>query len=418
MKLLAATVLALSAAQVEGVKSNKNKDNNYVYYPDYYPEYENDEIQQRARGFGYDSGRARPPAGGAPARPPVQQQRPPYQQRPPVQQRPPPQGQRPVQQRPPAQQRPPVQQRPPQAQWRPPPKTTKRQTTTKRVTTKATTTTLATTPPPPPPQTEKVSEEVAAEFNADEGPGGDSDRKKYTGNNKPGGANYQGGGGGGGGNGSGFGDPHFVVQTAGQDQLCFDFNPVEGTDMNLLMDPETSLAISATAEERETGKTFMNTVHFASPNGAHLEFDIDGVHLAGLGDKKPTDKHPLTGHQQYGDILFVENWTPDGLHEHTKVQIEDGPTFVIKGNLIKESLSVAVVDNTGISQKSRGIIGQFIKDDAYTVKASGVVNEDGDAEGTVSAGGMDLNAVKQEWHHGNNCWVVDPNDVLFLMANL
>ena len=82
----------------------------------------------------------------------------------------------------------------------------------------------------------------------------------------------------------------------------------EGTQMNLLIDPESALSITASAVEREDGKTFMESVHFSSPNGAHLEFDLDGVHLGGLGDTKPTDKHPLTGHQQYGDILFIENW--------------------------------------------------------------------------------------------------------------
>ena len=82
----------------------------------------------------------------------------------------------------------------------------------------------------------------------------------------------------------------------------------EGTQMNLLIDPESALSITASAVEREDGKTFMESVHFSSPNGAHLEFDLDGVHLAGLGDTQPTQKHPLTGHQQYGDILFIENW--------------------------------------------------------------------------------------------------------------
>jgi len=188
--------------------------------------------------------------------------------------------------------------------------------------------------------------------------------------------------------------------------------------MNLLIDPESSLSISATAENRENGKTFMNTVHFASPNGAQLEFDTEGVHLAGLGDTKPTDKHPLTGHQQYGDILFVEHWSADGLHEHTKIQIEDGPTFVIKGNLNKESLAVAVVDTEGISEKSRGIIGQFIRTDAYNVKPTGDSNEDGEPTATVTAGGMKLNAVQEHFHHTDSCWVIDQQDVLFLMANL
>ena len=290
----------------------------------YEPEYDPVDDFQRARGTDY-GGRARPPSGGgAMVRPP--QQGPPRPQQRPPQQRPPMQQQRPpIQQRPPVQQRPPIQQRPPQAprptqkpvQWRPPPKSTRPRTTTKKITT----TTKAPAPEPvvenvaeiePEQPVEEVSEEVAV-FNADgEGPGGEGDRKKYQGGNKPGGGKYPNNGGGnnnGGGGGSGFGDPHFVVQTPGQDQLCFDFNPVEGTDMNILIDPESSLSISATSEERHSGKTFMNSVHFASPNGAHLEFDIEGVHLAGLGDGvMPTDKHPLTGHQQYGDILFVEHW--------------------------------------------------------------------------------------------------------------
>ena len=87
-------------------------------------------------------------------------------------------------------------------------------------------------------------------------------------------------------------------------------------------------------------------------------------------------------------ILFCKNKFrgPDGLHEHTKVQIEDGPTFAIRGTLVKGSLSVAVLDNTGISEKSRGIIGQFIRDDSYVISSEGKKNEDGDEIGHVTAG--------------------------------
>jgi len=271
---------------------------------------------------------------------------------------------------------------------------------------------------------------------AQQGPGANSEgeRKNYGGGNgggnsggggnTGGGGGYNGGGGGGNGGdgggsgGAGYGDPHFMVATEGQDPLCFDFNPIGGTEMNLLIDPENSLSVSATAENRENGKTFMNTVHFASPTGATLEFDMDGVHLGGLGDTKPTDKNPLTGHQQYGDILFVEHWSEDGLHEHTKIQIEDGPSFIIKGNLNKESLAIAVTDTTGISEKSRGIIGQFIRTDAYNVKPTGKLSEDGEEMATVTAGGMKLAAVKEHFHHTDHCWVIESQDVLFLMANL
>lgn len=215
-----------------------------------------------------------------------------------------------------------------------------------------------------------------------------------------------------GGAGGAYGDPHFMVKSPSQSALCFDFNPSEGTDMNLLVDPLTALSISATAKGRDNGKVFMDSIHFASPGGAHLEFDIDGVHVAGLGDAVVTSAHPLTGAQSYGDINFIEKWSVDGLHEHTKVQIEDGPVFIIKGNLKKESLSFAVEDTEGISNRSRGIIGQFIRDDSYFIA------ENGDDTATVTSGGMSVEATRENFHHTSNCWVINDEDMLFMMANL
>jgi len=216
----------------------------------------------------------------------------------------------------------------------------------------------------------------------------------------------------------GYGDPHFSVQCPGQDRICFDFNPAEGTEMNLVIDPESSLAVTASALTRESGRTYMHSVHFSSPNGAHLEFDMNGVHLAGLGDQKPTDKHPLTGHQQYGDILFVEKYSKDGSHEHTKVQIEEGPTFQIVSNVEKGAFLVSVLDSTGISQKSRGIIGQFVREDAYAIQTDGQTDQEGNKIGQIVAGGMKIDSVQKEWHKEQSCWVVDDKDILFLMANL
>jgi len=217
----------------------------------------------------------------------------------------------------------------------------------------------------------------------------------------------------GGGAGGAYGDPHFMVKSPSQSALCFDFNPAEGTDMNLLVDPESALAISATAKGRANGKVFMDSIHFASPGGAHLEFDVDGVHVAGLGDGSAASAaHPLTGAQSYGDIHFIEKWSVDGLHEHTKVQIEDGPVFVIKGNLKKESLSFAVEDTEGISSRSRGIIGQFIRDDSY------FITDNGDDTATVVSGGMSVEATRENFHHTSNCWVINDEDMLFMMANL
>jgi len=277
---------------------------------------------------------------------------------------------------------------------------------------------------------------------AQTGPGGaDADRKKgnknktpsYGNNNNGGGNNnnnnnnnYGGGNGGGnndGGNGSNYGggaaygDPHFMVVSVGQEPLCFDFQPPAGSDMNLLIDPETALSVTATAEARDNNKTFMSKIHFSSPNGAKLEFDEEGVHLSGLLEEA-SGKHPVTGHVQYGDIVFVEHWTEDGLHENTHIEIDNGPSFIIKGSVTKKSLSFACVDGAGLSEKTRGIIGQFMHTDAYVVKDTEETDEDGNAVGQVSAGGMTIDATNEKFHHSDHCWVVDEQDVLMLMANL
>ena len=38
--------------------------------------------------------------------------------------------------------------------------------------------------------------------------------------------------------GAGYGDPHFMVSSPGNDPICFDYNPPAGSEMTLIMDPE------------------------------------------------------------------------------------------------------------------------------------------------------------------------------------
>ena len=100
---------------------------------------------------------------------------------------------------------------------------------------------------------------------------------------------------------------HVLTTFLGQERLCFDFHPTG--DISLLIDPESALSVTATTLARPSGRSYMHSVHFSSPLGAHLEFTIEGVTLAGLGDQIPTDPHPLTGHQEYGDISFLETYS-------------------------------------------------------------------------------------------------------------
>merc|ERR1712130_286985 len=59
-----------------------------------------------------------------------------------------------------------------------------------------------------------------------------------------------------------YGDPHFMVATLGQEPICFDYNPPAGSEMTLIMDPDSGLHISAKVDGRRQGKTrFMTNVH-------------------------------------------------------------------------------------------------------------------------------------------------------------
>lgn len=244
-----------------------------------------------------------------------------------------------------------------------------------------------------------------------DGPGGEGDRWKNTGNAPN--------GGGANGSGQGFGDPHFMVVSEGQDPLCFDFNPTPGKDITLLIDPLSALSVTASAEERKEGKTFMSKIHFASPGGTRLEFNEKGVKLAG-GAEAYKFKVRENGHVKYGDIIIVEHWSDDGLHDHTKIKIKDGPMFVIKGSVEKGSLSFAVSEPTGLSDKCRGIIGQWMQKNAYTVEPAGKKNKDGFEIGIVKSNGQRVHAISEQWHHTHedNCWVVDESDILKLMPQM
>merc|ERR1712130_283081 len=123
-------------------------------------------------------------------------------------------------------------------------------------------------------------------------------------------------------------DPHFVVMTTGQEPLCFDFNPANGTEMNLLLDPETNLAISATAHDAvKAGKTFMSSTHFPSRVTKSTE----------------TSSSLNTGTRKERENILVCRLTTDQRSTSRETTFKE--------------MSVAIVDTTGISQKSRGLVG-------------------------------------------------------------
>jgi len=213
-----------------------------------------------------------------------------------------------------------------------------------------------------------------------------------------------------------YGDPHFMVATLGQEPICFDYNPPAGSEMTLIMDPDSGLHISAKVDGRRQGKTrFMTNVHIASPLGAQLTIDERGVTLAGLPSwvDAVTETEKDDGSIEYGDITYSEVWSEDGSRDKITVQIEDGPRFLIKEKALRETVSFGVTDSTGISPKSRGVIGQFIRPGAYTIEKS----EESEKFATVNIDDYKVEAVWEPFHRNTQCWTIEEDDLIPLFSN-
>merc|ERR1712176_358650 len=170
-------------------------------------------------------------------------------------------------------------------------------------------------------------------------------------NNKPQGGQYFGQGGQGGqnqagnsasqygGTGDAYGDPHFMVASEGQEPICFDYNPPAGSEMTLIMDPESSLHVSAQVDGRRQGKTrFMTKITIGTPLGAILTIDEHGAKVTGLpswidsAEPKKSDEKQII---EYGDIKYTETWSPDGSRDKITVEIDNGPSFLIKAKALR-----------------------------------------------------------------------------------
>ena len=54
-------------------------------------------------------------------------------------------------------------------------------------------------------------------------------------------------------------------------------------------------------------------------------------------------------------------------HERTVLTFSDGPTFELVQTFATGSYSVKVTDQTGISNKAKGIFGVFMEDESYHI---------------------------------------------------
>ena len=152
------------------------------------------------------------------------------------------------------------------------------------------------------------------------------------------------------------------------------------------------------------GKTFITEVQFNSPEGVRLEFNKNGV--AQVNESGANEK--LFGEGTIEDIKYQEHLSADGTHERTIISIIDGPSFELVERTEPGSYSVKVTDQTGISSKARGVFGVFMDDDYYRVIPNGT-------SGTVMTSRKTVLAIKKNFHHTKDCWVISEVDALDLI---
>lgn len=219
-----------------------------------------------------------------------------------------------------------------------------------------------------------------------------------------------------GGNGAGFGDPHFMVSSIGQDPICFDYNPPAGSEMTLVMDPVTGLHVAARVDARRQGKTrFMTRININSPLGAMMTINENGVKLEGLSSWVSSDEdiqNRKNGTMEYGDFIYSEEWSADGSRDKITVDILDGPSFLIKEKVLRETISFGITSTQGLSEKSRGVIGQFVKTNAYKIEKLT------DNLATIKLdNGYEVEGVWDTFHRNTKCWTIEEEDLVPLFAN-
>jgi len=74
-----------------------------------------------------------------------------------------------------------------------------------------------------------------------------------------------------------------------------------------------------------------------------------GIQFSGL-DGKPEIKKK-DGIAKYGDLVFSEIMTHNNTIHHISIQIENGPSFIVKSKKIRKVLSFGVLDISGLSEK-------------------------------------------------------------------
>ena len=101
-------------------------------------------------------------------------------------------------------------------------------------------------------------------------------------------------------------------------------------------------------------------------------------------------------------------WAKNHTIDHIEVAIKNGPKFLIKAKLPRKSLAIGLVDTNGVSEKTRGLIGSFVRPNAYFVTEEDA--ENGLAE--ISFEGKKILAERKQYHRSHHCWSIAEDAIL------
>jgi len=193
-----------------------------------------------------------------------------------------------------------------------------------------------------------------------------------------------------------FGDPHVVVSSPGQPDVCFDFGGANGEVVTLLADFETGLEVNGLLNGPVTKSGThprLNNVGIVTPNNQIIDFYPDYVlvneqiELAyadmtlKLNDGTTLQLHDTTSHKHSGGVVLLD----------------DGTIFEVLSKVNKQSLQFQVVSSKGLSNSLGGVLGVNLRTFQFNLDTKNQTIQMIDSGESVS---VTLNS-------DQNCWQIE-----------
>jgi len=167
----------------------------------------------------------------------------------------------------------------------------------------------------------------------------------------------------------GYGDPHFSVQTTGEDPICFDFHGFGGDIYTLLFEPSINLIVNAEFQET-MHKSWMEQIGVKTQDGNEILITADRINISRHGKALTSLKFDRNQNEILNDVVVdVRRDTLHGKHL-AFLRIKNGPTVQI--HVHNGHLGFNVVE-PHLLRKPTGIVGSLLQRGSYRIEGDNVV---------------------------------------------